>query len=396
MKLPTIDDLGEVRGKRVLVRVDFNVPLSGGDVADDRRIVRALPTVRKLVEGGARVVLMSHLGRPKGEPDRALRMDPVAARASELLGCPVAKLDDCVGPDVEARVGELGDGDVVLLENLRFHGGEKKNEPAFAAGLTALADLFVNDAFGTAHRAHASVVGVAGQVPSAAGYLLEEESRVLGKVRDDPVAPLVLVFGGAKVSDKIPLLRGFLGTAARFVIGGGMAYTFLKAAGVGIGASRVEEDLLETAREILEEARERGVEVVLPGDHRCGPSLDSADAPSIHAGDVPEGLMGLDIGPESERTFAAALAGAGTVIWNGPVGVFERPEYLPGTRAVADAVVALGDAVPRVVGGGDTAAAVEILGVADRVGHVSTGGGASLEFLGGADLPGVVALLGDR
>ncbi|MHC4471377.1 MAG: phosphoglycerate kinase [Planctomycetota bacterium] len=396
MKLPTIDDLGEVRGKRVLVRVDFNVPLKDGAVADDRRIVRALPTVRKLLDGAARVILMSHLGRPKGAADPALRMDPVAARAGELLGREVSKLDDCVGPDVLARVEEMGDGDVVLLENLRFHAGEKKNDPDFAAGLTELAELFVNDAFGTAHRAHASVVGVAGRVPSAAGFLLQEEIRALSGVRDDPAQPLVLVFGGAKVSDKIPLIRNFLSTAARVLIGGGMAYTFLRAEGATIGRSRLEEGLLETAGEILGEARDRGIEVLLPGDHRCGPGLESDTAPTVHARDVPQGLMGLDIGPESERAFAAAVAGAGAVIWNGPMGVFERPEYLSGTRAVADAVVALGDNVPRVVGGGDTAAAVEALGVADRVGHVSTGGGASLEFLGGAELPGVAALCGER
>ena len=392
IRLPSIEDLGSLRGKRVLCRVDFNVPISAGSVGVDRRIVRALPTIRELLHRGARVVLMSHLGRPKDEPDPALRLDPVARRLSERLGTAVTKLDDCVGPVAEEGVAAMGESGVVLLENLRFHRGEKQNDPEFAAALASLADCYVDDAFGVVHRSHASVVGVPALLPSAAGHLLVEEIAVLSHVRDEPVKPVVLILGGAKVAEKIPLVRNFLDKADRVLIGGGMAYTFLRAAGRSIGASRLEEHLIDTARELMESARDAGIDLLTPEDHACAASLDAEDAVVVE-GDVPDGLMGLDIGPKAAARYAEAISGAGTVIWNGPMGVFENPAFLSGSRAVAEAVAALGDGVLRVVGGGDTSAAVEAVGLEDEVGHVSTGGGATLEFLGGAALPGVVALL---
>jgi phosphoglycerate kinase len=397
VKLPGISELGDVRGKRVIARVDFNVPLSPDrKVTDDRRITRALPTIGELLEKGARLVLMSHLGRPKGEPDDALRMDPAAECLSGHLGRPVKKLDDCIGEAVKAEVLGLSNGEVALLENLRFHEGEKKNDPAFGAALADLAELYVNDAFGTSHRAHASVVGVPAHLPGAAGHLLVEEVTTLTEIRDHPAAPLVVILGGAKVADKIPLIRNFLTKANHLVIGGGMAYTFLAAKGVGIGSSRLEADLVDEAKSILDTAAERGIEVHLPTDNVCAASIDDEDGAEVVAGDVPEGKMGLDIGPETAARFAEVVAKAKSVIWNGPMGVFEKPAFLSGTRTVGTAVADLGPDAQRVVGGGDTAAAAEVIGVADRVGHVSTGGGASLELLGGADLPGVVALLSGR
>jgi len=393
MDLPRIDDLGDVRGRRVIARVDFNVPLAPDrSVADDRRIVRALPTIRRLLDDGARLILMSHLGRPKGEPDDALRMDPVARCLGEHLAMPVMKLRDCVGDEVKAKLEELGDGQVALLENLRFHAGEKKNDPALGAALADLADLYVNDAFGTSHRAHASIVGVPAHLESAAGALLTEEVTTLTEVRDHPKAPLVVILGGAKVADKIPLIRSFLGKAKHLVIGGEMGYTFLAASGHGIGSSRFEADLVEESKSILADAAARGVEVHLPIDNVCAASIDDEAGAAVHAGDVPEGLMGLDIGPDTAARFSEVIGSAKAVIWNGPLGVFEKPAFLGGTRAVGEAVAGLGADAQRVVGGGDTAAAVEVIGVATRVGHVSTGGGASLELLGGRDLPGVVAL----
>jgi phosphoglycerate kinase len=390
--LRSIEDLGDLRGKRVLLRVDYNVPLDGDRVTDDTRIARSLPTVRELVAAGARVILMSHLGRPKGSRDPKYSVAPAGRRLAELLGRDVLVLPDCIGPEVLAAVSTLRDGEIALLENLRFYKGEEKNDGSFAKSLADLGDVYVNDAFGAAHRAHASVAALAALRPCAAGRLMQEEIFALSKVRDRPGAPLVLVMGGAKVADKIPLIRNFLDRAARIVIGGSMAYTFLSAKGAGVGASRFEADSVATAKEILAVAGDR---MVLPGDHRCAAGPDAPGAPVVREGAVPEGLMGLDIGPRSEGVFAAAIRGAGTVVWNGPMGVFEKPAFASGTRAVAAAIAGLAPGTLRVVGGGDTVAAVEALGFAGKLGHVSTGGGASLEFLGGSELPGVTALRKD-
>jgi phosphoglycerate kinase len=360
MRLPRIEDLGELRGRRVLVRVDLNVPLdAAGRVTDDRRIAHALPTIRVLKSAGARVTVM---------------LAP-----------------DCVGDEVVALTLALPEGGVLLLENLRFHAGEKACDPAFSDALARNGDLYVNDAFGAAHRAHASTTGVPARLPSAAGRLIVAEIEALGAVRDDPPRPLVLVFGGAKVSDKIPMIRHFLDRADHVLVGGGMAYTLLAADGVAVGGSRVETDLLDVAREILGSARSGGIDVVLPVDHVCAAEIRDG-APVSERDIVPDGMMGLDIGPRSRDAFRRALAGARAVIWNGPMGVFEIPAFAEGTRAVAQAIADLGDAVTRVVGGGDSAAAVEALCLSGSVGHVSTGGGASLAFLGGEELPAIAAL----
>jgi phosphoglycerate kinase len=386
----TVRDV-DVAGRRVLVRVDFNVPMDDGVVTDDRRIREALPTIRYLLEHGARVILASHLGRPGGAPDPRFRLAPVGERLSALLGQPVPVLPDCVGPAVAAAVAALQPGQAVLLENLRFHPGEEANDPAFAAQLAALADLYVNDAFGTAHRAHASTVGVAALLPAVAGFLVEKELRHLGQALEQPVRPFVAILGGKKVSDKIAVIRHLLTRADSLLIGGGMAYTFLRARGYEIGASLCEPDRLALAADLLAEAERRGVAVVLPVDVVVAESV-RADAPTrvVPASAIPPGWAGVDIGPETAAHFAGVIAQAGTVLWNGPMGVFEIPAFAAGTRAVAEAM-ARGTAV-TIVGGGDTAAAVDALGLADRMTHVSTGGGASLEFLEGRELPGIAVL----
>ncbi len=386
----TVRDV-DVAGRRVLVRVDFNVPMEGGVVTDDRRIREALPTIRYLVERGARVILASHLGRPGGTPDPRFRLAPVGERLSALLGQPVPVLPDCVGPEVAAAVAALQPGQVVLLENLRFHPGEEANDPAFAAQLAALADLYVNDAFGTAHRAHASTVGVATLLPAVAGFLMEKELRHLGRALEDPVRPFVAILGGKKVSDKIAVIRHLLTRADSLLLGGGMAYTFLRARGHEIGASLCEPDRLALATDLLAEAARRGVAVHLPVDVVVAEAV-RADAPTrvVPASAIPPGWAGVDIGPETAAHFAGVIAQAGTVLWNGPMGVFEIPAFAAGTRAVAEAM-ARASAV-TIVGGGDTAAAVDAFGLADRMTHVSTGGGASLEFLEGRELPGVAVL----
>lgn len=392
MDCKTIRDM-ELQGKRVLVRVDFNVPMDGGEITDDTRIQAALPTIRRLQELGARIILVSHLGRPKGNVTDDLRLDPVARRLGELLKTDVVKTSSSVGREVEEAVSALAQGEILLLENIRFYPGEEKNDPEFAAQLAGLADVFVSDAFGTAHRAHASTVGVAKHLPACAGLLMEKEISMLGKVLAEPSHPFVAIIGGAKVSDKIGVIRNLLEKVSTLVIGGGMANTFLAAQGYAMGASKVEEDKLDLARELLDLAERRGVKMLLPAD------LVVADAFAADAGrqivkpstGVPQGWMALDIGPLAREQFAEAIARAATVVWNGPMGVFEFDAFALGTEAVGRAL-AEGKAF-SVVGGGDSAAALEKLGMTGAVDHISTGGGASLEFLEGKALPGITILL---
>ncbi|MBE3552267.1 MAG: phosphoglycerate kinase [Kyrpidia tusciae] len=392
MDKATIRDV-EVQGKRVFVRVDFNVPIEDGRVVDDGRIRAALPTIEYLIRGGARLILASHLGRPKGRVDERYRLDPVARRLQELLGRPVHKVDAVVGPEVEQAAAGMGPGDVLLLENVRFDPGEEKNDSALARAWAGLADLYVNDAFGAAHRAHASTAGLAQFLPAVAGLLMERELTVLSRALSHPEHPFAAVLGGAKVSDKIGVVARLLEKVDRLLIGGGMANTFLAARGYRMGNSSVEEDRLETARETLRMAEGRGTALLLPVDLVIADRF-SADAQRrtvrVEAG-VPEGWMALDIGPETVERFRAMLADAHTVIWNGPMGVFEMEPFAAGTLAVAQAMA--GVKGTTIVGGGDSAAAVTKMGLAERMTHVSTGGGASLEFLEGRVLPGVAALL---
>lgn len=390
MRKKTVRDL-DVTERRVFVRVDFNVPIEGGRITDDTRIVAALPTITYLLDHKAAVILASHLGRPKG-PDPALRMDPIAARLGELIHRPVRKLDDCVGPAVEAAVSAMRPGDVVLLENLRFHPEEEANDPVFARALARLADVYVNDAFGTAHRAHASTVGIAAFLPAVAGLLMERELTYLGKVLENPQRPLVVILGGKKVEDKIGVIRNLLRLAQTMLIGGGMCYTFLRAAGGRIGASLCEEEKLDLARELMQEAARRNVRFLLPLDVVVVERV-AADAPTrtVDARAIPDGWIGVDIGPRTVAAFGAAISGAGTVLWNGPMGIFEIAQFAEGTRAIAKAVAE--SCAESIVGGGDTAAAVERFGYAGKITHVSTGGGASLEFMEGKTLPGVAVLM---
>ncbi|MEZ4482309.1 MAG: phosphoglycerate kinase [Dehalococcoidia bacterium] len=380
----------DVAGKRVLVRADLNVPLSEGAVLDDTRIVESLPTIRQLLERGATVILCSHLGRPKGR-DLSQSLAPVATRLSELIGKPVIRATDCIGPEVRTLVESAPAGSVVLLENLRFHAEEEKNDPAFAAALASLADAYVNDAFGAAHRAHASTEGVARLLPSAAGLLMEKEVRYLGELVANPPAPFAAVVGGAKVSSKIPAIDHLLPKIDILLVGGGMANTFLKAEGVDVQASLVEDEQVDAARRTIIRARERGVEVHLPVDCVTAArfAADAATA-TVDVGAVPHGHMILDIGPQSVTAFTTALARAKAVVWNGPMGVFEMEPFSHGSFDLARAIAAL-DAT-TVVGGGETAAVVAQAGLKDQFTHVSTGGGASLEMLEGRELPGVAAL----
>jgi len=392
----SIADL-ELSGKRVLIRVDFNVPLSEAhEVTDDTRIRAALPTIRHAMERGAKVALISHLGRPKGKVVPSMSLAPAAARLARLLGRPVPMASDCMGEQVKAAVAALPPGGVVMLENCRFHAGDEKNDAAMSRALAELCDVFVNDAFGAAHRAHASTVGVTKFVPvSAAGFLMAKEIAYLGQAVQQPVRPFVAILGGAKVSDKIGVLKNLVAKVDALLVGGGMAYTFLKAQGMEVGASLLEADKLDMAREILEAARARGVTFLLPMDHVIAEKVDAASPTRIaDSTDLPPGWMGLDIGPRSREAFATAIRGAKTIVWNGPMGVFELPSFAEGTLAVARAVAASG--ATSIVGGGDSVAAVTQAGLADKITHISTGGGASLEFLEGIELPGVAALTDKR
>ena len=388
----TIEDI-DVAGKRVLVRCDFNVPLKDGVITSDKRIVEAIPTIKYLLGKGAKVVLCSHMGKPKGEVNPKYSLAPVAKRLSELLGFDVPLAADTIGPDAKAKAAALVPGRAILLENTRFDKREEKNDPEFAKELASFGDIFVNDAFGAAHRAHASTAGVAmyGGLPAVCGYLIPKEITVMGKALEDPVRPFVAILGGAKVSDKIGVINNLIDKVDTLIIGGGMAYTFFKAEGKTVGTSICEYDKLDLARQMIEKARERKVNFLLPVDNIIGREYDeNTTFMRIYSDSIPDGWMGLDIGEKTQELFAKSLVGAGTVVWNGPMGVSEWPNFASGTNAVAKAVAESG--AISIIGGGDSAAAVEKLGYADKMTHVSTGGGASLEFLEGLELPGIACL----
>ncbi len=387
----TVEDIA-VSGKKVLVRCDFNVPMDGQTITDDKRIVAALPTIKYLIDKGAKVILCSHLGRPKGEFNPKFTLAPIAARLSELLGKPVPLAADVVGEDAQAKAAALKDGDVMLIENVRFHKEEEKNDPEFSKQLASLAEIYVNDAFGTAHRAHSSTTGVADYLPAVCGYLIQKEIKIMGDALAEPKRPFVAILGGAKVSDKIGVINNLLDKVDTLIIGGAMAYTFFRALGNSIGISLCEEDKLDVAREIMAKAEEKKVALLLPVDNIIGREYkEDTVFMRIYSDSIPAGWMGLDIGDKTQELFAKTLIGAGTIVWNGPMGVSEWSNFAGGTSSVAHAVAESG--AVSIIGGGDSAAAVEKLGYADKMTHISTGGGASLEFLEGLELPGIACLL---
>ncbi len=383
----------DLKGKKVLLRCDFNVPQdkATGAITSDKRIVAAIPTIKYLLDNGAAVIACSHLGKPKGEWKESLTLAPVAKRLSELLGMDVIFAKDIIGEDAKAKAAALKPGQIMLLENLRFDIREEKNGEDFAKELASMADVFVSDAFGTVHRAHASTAGVAAFLPAYSGLLVDKELSVMGKALDDPKRPFVAVLGGAKVSDKINVINNLLEKADTIIIGGGMAYTFKKAQGYEIGTSLLEADRIDYAKDMIAKAEARGVKFLLPVDNLCAAEFSADAEPVLCEGNIPENLMGMDIGPKTAELFAAAVKGAGTIVWNGPMGVFEFDKFAGGTKAMAKALAESG--AVTIVGGGDSASAVEKLGFADKISHISTGGGASLEFLEGKELPGVACLL---
>lgn len=388
----TIEDI-DVNGKRVLARCDFNVPLKDGEITNDKRIVAALPTIKYLMEHGAKVILCSHLGRPKGEYKPEFSLAPVAKRLSEYLGVEVKLAEDpeVVGANAKAMASELKDGEVMLLENVRYRAEETKNEENFSKELASLADVFVNDAFGTAHRAHCSTTGVASYLPAVCGYLIQKEIKFMGGALANPKRPLVAILGGAKVSDKIGVIENLIDKCDTIIVGGGMAYTFMRYFGHNIGDSLLEDDWVEKAGEMMKTAKDKGVKFLIPVDNKVGKEYDeNTESKIVSSDDIPDGWMGLDIGPETQKLFADAIKGAGTVIWNGPMGVSEWENFASGTISIAKAVADSG--AISIIGGGDSVAAVTKLGFADKMSHISTGGGASLEFLEGKDLPGICAL----
>ena len=390
MQKMTVRDIN-IKGKKVIIRVDFNVPLDGSlNITDDRRITAALPTIQYALNNGAsKVILMSHLGRPKGTGfEKDFSLGPVAKRLQELLKEKVLFLNECVGPAVKEAIAQSAER-VVLLENLRFHKEEEKNDPAFAKELASLADIYINDAFGTAHRAHASTAGITAYLPSVAGFLIEKELQYLGNAINNPKRPLVIILGGAKVSDKIELIKNLIPKANSIIIGGGMAYTFLKAQGTNVGNSKLEKDKVDMARDLMEQAKKAGVGFSLTTDFVITQSFASDDCKISDV--IPDGWESLDIGPKTIKRYEEILSSAKTIVWNGPLGVFERDAYAKGTRAIADYLASLKD-VTVIIGGGDSAAAVSKFGLEDKMTHISTGGGASLEFLEGKELPGIAAL----
>lgn len=391
MNKKSIRDI-DVKGKKVFCRVDFNVPMSDGQVTDDTRIRAALPTIQHLSEQGAKVILASHLGRPKGKVVEEMRLSAVATRLSELIGKPVKKTDEAYGPEVEQEIGQMQDGDLLLLENVRFYPGEEKNDPELAKSFAALADIYVNDAFGAAHRAHASTEGIAHHIPAVAGFLMEKELEVLGKALSNPERPFTAIIGGAKVKDKIGVIDNLLEKVDNLIIGGGLAYTFVKAQGYEIGKSLLEEDKIDLAKSFIEKAKEKGVNFYMPIDTVIANEFSpDAEAKVVDIDQIPADWQGLDIGPKTSAQYRDVIQSSKLVIWNGPMGVFEYEKFADGTKGVADAL-AEAENTYTVIGGGDSAAAVEKFNVADKMDHISTGGGASLEFMEGKELPGVAAL----